>query len=497
MTRWFIIMQEQNHDIVVIGSGPSGRTVSLRLAKNGFSVALVESELVGGDCHYWACIPSKALLRPPEALAEARRVEGARQAAVGDLGVESVLARRDTFVDHWDDSKLKNKIEESGVHVLRGRGRLDGHKHVVVMPIDGSGGGSSSSSTTIMLVARYAVILCTGSNSTIPDIPGLMQAKPWTSRDATGAKKVPRWLAIIGDGPVACEMADAWSALGAKVTILSRHARILDRYEPFIREQLGSAFAKRGILIRTKVNTTRVKRKDANAPVEIELDDGTSMNADELLVAVGRKPNTGDIGLETVGLKPHQWLDVDDTCLVQGAGEDHWLYAVGDINHRALLTHVGKYQARACANAILARSKGTINDDRQEGGWSRSVAKADRHNMIPQVIFTDPQVASVGLTERSAKDSGLNTCSVDSDIGTVDGAKLHTDGYVGHARLIIDEDKRIVVGATFIGPQVSDLLHSATVAIVGQVPIECLWHAMPSFPTVSEVWIQLLEGYGF
>jgi pyruvate/2-oxoglutarate dehydrogenase complex dihydrolipoamide dehydrogenase (E3) component len=209
-------------------------------------------------------------------------------------------------------------------------------------------------------------------------------------------------------------------------------------------------------------------------------------------------PNTGDIGLETVGLKPEQWLDVDDTCLVRGTGEeekDHWLYSVGDINHRVLLTHVGKYQARACANAILARAKGTFKND-ESGEGSRSVAKAD-HNMIPQVIFTDPQVASVGLTEQSAKGLGLNTRSVDSDIGTVDGAKLHTDGYVGNARLIIDEDKKIVVGATFIGPQVSELLHSATVAIVGQVPIECLWHAMPSFPTVSEVWIQLLEGYRF
>lgn len=482
-------MQEQNYDIVVMGSGPSGRTVSLRLAKNGFSVALMESELVGGDCHYWACIPSKALLRPPEALAEARQVEGARQAAVGNLGVESVLARRDAFVDHWDDSKLTSKIEQSGVHILRGRGRLDGHKRVVVMPIDGG-------SSTITLIAHHAVVLCTGSSPTIPDIPGLVQAKPWTSRDATGAKKVPKRLAIIGDGPVACEMADAWSSLGAKVTILSRHERILDRYEPFVGEQLGATFAKRGILTHTKVNTTQVKRKDADAPVEIELDDGTSMDADELLVAAGRKPNTGDIGLETVGLKPHQWLDVDDTCLVRAIGEeDPWLYAIGDINHRALLTHVGKYQARACANAILARAKGTFKND-ESGEWSRSVAKAD-HNMIPQVIFTDPQVASVGLTEQSAKGLGLNTHSVGSEIGTVDGAKLHTDGYVGHARLVIDEDKKIVVGATFIGPQVSDLLHSATIAIVGKVPIDRLWHAMPSFPTISEVWIQLLEGYGF
>jgi pyruvate/2-oxoglutarate dehydrogenase complex dihydrolipoamide dehydrogenase (E3) component len=483
--------QEQQYDVVVIGSGPSGREVSLHSVKNGFSVALIESNLVGGDCAYYACIPSKALLRPPEALTEVRQVEGARQAAVGNLSVESVFTRRDAFVDNWNDANLTNMMEEGGVHILRGHGRLDGHKRVVVTSADG---GSSSSSAA--LVARHAVVLSTGSSPAIPNVPGLLEAKPWTSRDATSAKKVPQRLAVIGDGPVACEMADTWSALGAKVTILSRHERILDRYEPFVGEQLAAAFAKRGISIRTKVNTTRVKRSNAKGPIEMELDDGTTMDTDELLVATGRKPNTGNIGLETVGLKPQQWLDVDDTCLVQGLGENNWLYAIGDINRRALLTHIGKYQGRACAKAILERARGgrTIIDD-DKGKWSQSVAKAD-HNMIPQVIFTDPQVASVGLIERDAKDLGLNTRSVDSDIGNLPGAQLKEEGYVGHARLIVDEDNQVIVGATFLGPEVSDLMHSATVAIVGRVPINRLWHAVPSFPTVAEVWTELLENHG-
>jgi pyruvate/2-oxoglutarate dehydrogenase complex dihydrolipoamide dehydrogenase (E3) component len=487
--------QEQQYDIVVIGSGPSGREVSLHSVKYGFSVALIESNLVGGDCAYYACIPSKALLRPPEALTEARQVEGARQAAVGSLSVESVFARRDAFVDHWDDANLTNMMEEGGVHILRGHGRLDGHKRVVVTSAD----GDSSSAISTPLVARHAVVLSTGSSPDIPDVPGLLEAKPWTSRDATSAKKVPQRLVVIGDGPVACEMADSWSALGAKVTILSRHERILDRYEPFVGEQLAAAFAKRGISIRTKVNTTRVNRSNAKGPIEIELDDGTTMDTDELLVATGRKPNTGNIGLETVGLKPQQWLDVDDTCLVRGGlgeGENDWLYAVGDINHRALLTHIGKYQGRACAKAILERARGgrtVIDDDQAE--WSQSVAKAD-HNMVPQVIFTDPQVASVGLIERDAKDLGLNTRSVDSDIGNLPGAQLKEEGYVGHARLIVDEDNQVIVGATFLGPEVSDLMHSATVAIVGKVPIDRLWHAVPSFPTVAEVWTELLENHG-
>jgi pyruvate/2-oxoglutarate dehydrogenase complex dihydrolipoamide dehydrogenase (E3) component len=481
--------QEHDYDIVVIGSGPSGREVSLHSAKNGFSVALIESKLVGGDCAYFACVPSKALLRPPEALEEARQVEGARQAVAGNLGIESVFSRRDTFVDHWDDAKLTNMVEEGGVHILRGHGRLHGRKRVTVTSADG---------VSTSLIACHAVVLSTGSSPAIPDVPGLAEAKPWTSRDATSAKKVPQRLAIMGDGPVACEMADAWSALGAKITILSRHERILDRYEPFVGEQLSAAFAKRGISIRTKVNVTRVNRSGTNAPIEIQLDDGTTVDTDQLLVAVGRKPNTRDIGLETVGLKPQQWLDVDDTCLVRGGleGENDWLYAVGDINHRALLTHVGKYQGRACAKAILARAKGTSIDDDQSAEWSQSVAKAD-HDMIPQVIFTDPQVASVGLTERDAKGLGLNTRSVDSDIGMLPGAQLKEEGYVGHARLVIDEHNQVIVGATFLGPEVSDLMHSATVAIVGRVTINRLWHAVPSFPTVTEVWTQLLENYGF
>jgi dihydrolipoamide dehydrogenase len=477
------MMQEQTYDIVVIGSGPSGRELSLHSTKNGFSVALIESELVGGDCAYWSCVPSKALLRPPEALEEARQVDGARQAAVGNLGVESVLRRRNFYVDNWDDHNLTKMMEEGGVHIIRGHGRLDGRKRVIVTSTDGV-------STT--LVACHAVVLSTGSTSTIPDVPGLVQANPWNSRNASSAKKVPQRLAIMGDGAVACEMADIWSSLGAKVTILSRSEKILGRFEPFVGDQIAAAFAKRGIMIQTKVNVVKVKRSTPKEPVKIELDNGTMIEADELLVAIGRTPKTGDIGLETVGLKPQQWLDVDDTCLVQGLDENDWLYAIGDINHRALLTHIGKYQGRACAKAILARVRGSVIDD--HSGWSRSAATAD-HYMIPQVLFTDPQAASVGLTDKDAKRLGLNTRSIDSEMGMVVGAQLHTDGYAGHARLVIDIDKNIIVGATFLGPQVSELLHSASIAVVGQVPIDRLWHAVPSFPTISEVWIQLLENY--
>ncbi|MDQ3852047.1 MAG: NAD(P)/FAD-dependent oxidoreductase [Thermoproteota archaeon] len=479
-------MQDHQYDVVVIGSGPSGRTISLRSAKKGFSVALIESELVGGDCHYWACIPSKALLRPPEALAEARQVDGARQAASGHLSVESILARRDTFVDNWNDSKLADKLTENAVPVMRGHGRLNGPKRVVVTSVNGN-------NTT--LAARHAVVLCTGSSAIIPEMQGLVQARPWTGRNATSAKNPPHHLAMMGDGPVACEMADAWCALGTKVTILSRHERILNKFEPFVGEFLAAAFVRRGISIRTNVSIREVERIDLQSPIQIVLDNGSNMSAEELLVAVGRKPNTKDLGLETVGLKPQQWLDIDDSCLVQGVNGE-WLYAIGDINHRALLTHIGKYQARACAEAIQLRASGTYDGANEGGVWSKSAAKAGR-SAISQVIFTDPQIASVGLTEQNSKDLKLNMRAVDHEISTLEGAKLHTDGYIGHARIIVDEDRHVIVGATFIGPQVGELLHSATIAIIGEVPLDRLWHAIPAFPTVSEVWVNLLENYGF
>jgi dihydrolipoamide dehydrogenase len=532
--------EDRNYDAVVIGSGPSGRTVSLRLARNSFSVALVENELVGGDCAYWACIPSKALLRPPEALTEAKEVDGSRQAAQGQLGVESVLTRRDRFVDHWNDENMTKMLEEGGVDIIRGQGKLDGTRRVIVVSNNNSSSTSSnsnkndsysfSSKIKMVLVANHAVILSTGSRAAIPSqIQGLEEAHPWTSRNATSAKKPPHSLAIIGDGAVACEMAHAWRALGTtEVSILSRNKRILNKYEPFVGDRLAQAFKQRGIFIHNNVNVREVKRVNSTSKqgngstVQIMLDDGNNIPAEELLVAVGRKPNTDKLGLETVGLKPGDWLDVDDTCLVNGVdGGSEWLYATGDINHRALLTHIGKYQARACSTAIVKRARGETlgisnNNYRHDNSGRDSTNSSNRndaintgfdlstmwlatsdHRVVPQVLFTDPQIASVGLTEEGARSLKINVRTVDCEMGTMPGAQLHSDGYEGQAKIVTDEDRRVMVGATFVGPQVGDLLHAATIAIVGQVSLELLWHAIPSFPTVNEVWINLLENYGF
>ncbi|MGI0086057.1 MAG: dihydrolipoyl dehydrogenase family protein, partial [Nitrososphaerales archaeon] len=331
----------------------------------------------------------------------------------------------------------------------------------------------------------------TGSRPAIPSIPGLAESKPWTNRDATGAKKAPERLAILGGGPVAVEMATAWSALGSReITLIERGERLLGKYEPFVGERLVQVFRKKGISVLTGVNVKQVRRLEL---VEVTLDNGSKLVSDELLVATGRRPNTENMGLENVGLASGGWLDVDDTCLVRGV-DGSWLYAVGDINRRALLTHVGKYQARACAAAIKGRMRGIINRD-SNGSWSKWTASAD-HAIIPQVIFSDPQIATVGLTEQSARNMGMNVRAVDCELGTIDGAMLHSDGYDGQARIVVDENRRVLVGATLIGPQVGEMIHTATVAIVGEVPLERLWHAVPSFPTISELWTRLLETYG-
>ncbi len=399
-------------------------------------------------------------------------------------------------------------LQEGGVDIIRGQGKLDGLKRVIVVSNNSnnaytnSNNGDSnidSSDLTKVLVANHVVVLSTGSSTLIPSqIKGLVDASPWTSRNATSAKKAPSSLAIIGDGAVACEMAYAWYSLGSReFTIISRHKRILDKYELMISDRLAEAFKQRGMSIYNNVNVREVKRiknnikQENGGSVQIMLDDGSTVITEELLVSVGRKPNTDKLGLETVGLKPGDWLEVDDTCLVNGVepgGDgDKWLYAVGDINHRALLTHVGKYHGRACSTAIIRRVKGSPdtsnnNHDNFSGEIGNNcnrnstsnttnatwLATSD-HMTVPQVIFTDPQIASVGLTEESARSLKINVRAVDCEIGTLPGAQLHTDGYNGQAKIVVDEDRHVLIGATFIGPQVGDLLHSATIAIVGQV----------------------------
>jgi pyruvate/2-oxoglutarate dehydrogenase complex dihydrolipoamide dehydrogenase (E3) component len=280
------------------------------------------------------------------------------------------------------------------------------------------------------------------------------------------------------------------------VTLLARADRLLERMEPFVGDQIAAAFQAIGISVHTVVNVTRVQRGAPGTPVQIWFEHPktgpASIEADEILVATGRVPNTRDLGLEAIQLKPGDWLDVDDTCRVKSIAAG-WLYAAGDVNHRARLTHMGKYQARACGDAIVARAKGQLKEPPPR--WSRWAASAD-HTAIPQVVFTDPEVAVAGLTEAQAREAGLRIRAIDYDLSHITGAQLIADGYQGHAKMIVDEDRRVIVGATLVGQDVGELIHAFTIAIVGEVPLERLWHAVPSFPTISEIWLRLLESYG-
>ncbi|MFB7353213.1 dihydrolipoyl dehydrogenase family protein [Streptomyces gardneri] len=477
MTR---AVEESTYDVVVLGAGPVGENVADRVRAAGLSAAIVESELIGGECSYWACMPSKALLRPALARSDARKVAGLRESVYGPLDAMEVFRHRDTVVGHWKDDGQVDWLDSIGVRVFRGHGRLAGPRRVAVAGPEGD---------EHVLTARHAVVVSTGSRAVLPEVPGLTGARPWTSREATSSDWVPARLIVVGGGVVGVEMATAWQALGAKVTLLVRGGGLLPRMEPFVGERVAEALTARGADVRTGARVTAVVRDGGTGPVTVVLEGGDHVEGDEVLFATGRAPRTEDLGLETVGLAPGSWLDVDDSLRVTGSD---WLYAVGDVNHRALLTHQGKYQARIAGAAIAARAQG--GDPPADARWSAHTATAD-HAAVPQVVFCDPEAAAVGLTLAEAERAGHRVRAVDVDMRQVAGAGLYAQGYRGQARMVVDLDREVVLGVSFVGPGIGELLHSATVAVVGEVPIARLWHAVPSYPTLSEAWLRLLEAY--
>ncbi|WP_282703844.1 NAD(P)/FAD-dependent oxidoreductase [Streptomyces sp. CC219B] len=470
--------ETKTYDVVVLGAGPVGENVADRTRAAGLSTAVVESELVGGECSYWACMPSKALLRPVIAQADARRLPGLSGAVRGPLDTAAVLARRDEYTSHWKDDGQVGWLEGTGADLYRGHGRLSGARTVTVTGPDGS---------EHVLTARHAVAVCTGTRAQLPDLPGLADVKPWTSREATSARQAPGRLIVVGGGVVATEMACAWQALGSRVTLLVRGKGLLNRLEPFAGELVAEGLAEAGTDIRTGTSVASVTRE--NGTVVVVTDTGDRIEADEILFATGRTPRTDDIGLDTIGIEPGSWLQVDDSLRVTGST---WLYAVGDVNHRALLTHQGKYQARIAGAAIAARASGVPR--LESDPWGAHAATAD-HAAVPQVVFTDPEAAAVGLSLAEAEQAGHRVRAVDYDLANVSGASLYGDGYRGRARMVVDLERETLLGVTFVGPGVGELIHSATIAVAGEVPISRLWHAVPSYPTISEVWLRLLETY--
>ncbi|MEV7398742.1 NAD(P)/FAD-dependent oxidoreductase [Aeromicrobium sp. NPDC092404] len=437
-------MSAHECDVVVVGLGPGGEALVARLAKAGLSVVAVEAELVGGECPYWGCIPSKMFIRAANLLTEARRVATLSGSATVDPDFSVVAKRiRDEATDNWDDTVAADRITAAGATLVRGHGRLAGDRTVEVA-------GET-------YVASKGVVLNTGTTAAVPPIEGLADTPFWTNREALKAEQAPASLIVVGGGAIGLELAQAYSRFDTEVTVLEVAPRILAPEEPESSELLASVLEAEGIAVHAGITIDRVDHDGSRFTVTCG---DTTFEAEELLVAAGRRSRLDDIGLDTVGVEPGRFLDVGDDMQVKDG-----LWAIGDIVGRGAFTHLSMYHAERAARAILGEPLEAYDDS------------------FPRVTFTDPEVGGVGLTEKQARDRGLNVRVGLTDVSASSRGFVHGVGNDGLIKLVIDADRDVIVGATSAGPTGGETLSALAVAVRAEVPLATLRNTVYAYPT--------------
>jgi dihydrolipoamide dehydrogenase len=436
-------MAAERFDVVILGAGPAGEVAVSMLLKAGRRIALVEPELIGGECTNWGCIPSKTLLRPPDLKGQAARTAGTGEPA---LDFARLAQYRDWMVSDHDDTKKVARYEERGVTVIKAPGRLDGPGRVVA-------GGR--------VLETDALLVATGAEAVIPPLPGLAEAGYWTNREATALSELPRSAVFMGGGVVAAELAQFLARFGVAVTIVGPH--LASREDARVGELLAEILREDGVELVLGRRATGVHVEGDERVVE--LDDGSETRGQVVVVAVGRRPRTHELGLETVGIEPGPWgVAVDERCR---AGERVW--AAGDVTGVAMFTHVGKYQARIACSDILGLD--TCAD----------------YRAVPRVIFTDPEVAAVGLTEEAARAAGIDAVSATVDLpNTIARPYTYEERPRGELTVVVDRANQTLVGAWAVAPLAGEWIHHAVLAIRAQIPVPVLEDTIAQFPTFSE-----------
>lgn len=445
-------MTQHEVDLVVIGTGPGGEALAAGAAKAGLEVVAVDRHLVGGECPYYGCVPTKMMVRGSDTVAEVRR---AAQVA-GEASITpawSVVHRRidEDATTHWDDTIAVDRLRDAGATVHHGVGRLTGPKQVTVALADGG---------SVAYAARRGVVLNPGTRPAVPPVEGLADTPYWTNRDAVRLAELPGSLVVIGGGPIGCELAQVFARFGVRVTVVQHGPRLLAADEPEASELLERVFSDEGIRVLTGVELQRASYADGT--FDLELDTGERLRADKALVAAGRTPNLDGLGLDTVGLDPgSRTLDVDEWCRVQEG-----LWAIGDVTGKGAFTHVSMYQSAVALRDVVG----------EQGAPAR-------YHAVPHTTFTDPEVGGVGMTERQARDAGLSVRTGITKLEESSRGFMHGPGGHGVIKVVEDADRGVLVGATAMGPAGGEILGFLAVAVHAEVPVDTLRTMIYAYPT--------------